>query len=59
MHKARIVLFGMNMPAGSGALQDQDWFFEGDASVLLPKMLDPFSSCYWPVTEPGLNLLNF
>lgn len=36
---ARVAIFDMKMPAGTGVLKDGDWFFEGDAAVLLPKML--------------------
>ncbi|QDS76300.1 hypothetical protein FKW77_002126 [Venturia effusa] len=37
---AKIAVFDLNMPVGTGVLQEGDWFFEGDASVSLPRMLE-------------------
>jgi NAD-dependent deacetylase sirtuin 5 len=44
VHKARkggakVAVFDMNRPVGTGILMDADWFFQGDAAVTLPDML--------------------
>lgn len=44
VHKARkggakVAVFDTNIPVGTGVLRDGDWFFEGDAAVMLPNIL--------------------
>ena len=41
---ARVAVVNMDtsdIPGGPGGLTDQDWFFEGDAGVLVPEILKP------------------
>ena len=41
---ARVAVVNMDttdIPGGSGGLTSRDWFFEGDAGVLVPEMLKP------------------
>lgn len=41
---ARVAVVNMDtadIPGGPGGLTDKDWFFEGDAGVLVPEMLKP------------------
>ena len=43
-HGARVAVVNMDttdIPGGPGGLTDRDWFFEGDAGVLVPEMLKP------------------
>ena len=30
-----------DIPGGEGALDEEDWFFQGDASILTPELLKP------------------
>ena len=30
-----------DVPGGHGGLDEEDWFFQGDASVLVPELLKP------------------
>ena len=43
-HGARVAVVNMDttdIPGGPGGLTERDWFFEGDAGVLVPEMLKP------------------
>jgi NAD-dependent deacetylase sirtuin 5 len=50
VHKARkngakIAVFDVNEPIGSNVLMDGDWFFKGDAAVMLPDMVKSQVDC--------------